>query len=206
MKTKKVVSILDYGAGNIYSVCHALRYLSYPFKIISSVAELQASECLIVPGQGAFSSAMQSLHQQGFVDALRTYILAERPYFGICLGFQILFSSSEEHGGAAGLNIYNHALKRFDDSDGVVPHMGWNQLLINNSKWDKDLGFKDPYVYFIHSFYLPFCDSNLVFSKSCYGVEFVSAIQQGHLFATQFHPEKSGKFGLQLMDHYLRSL
>eukprot|EP01043_Picozoa_sp_COSAG02_P091103 COSAG02_NODE_27872_length_601_cov_0.727092_1_plen_133_part_01 len=128
----KIISILDYGAGNMHSICHALSYLQLPYQIITSLEEVQQADCLLVPGQGAFLNAMTYLNKYGLSDAIRQHILSAKPFMGICLGFQILFTSSDEHGGCEGLGLYEGHFKAFEAKRVCVPHMGWNLLHLND--------------------------------------------------------------------------
>ena len=200
------VGIIDYGGGNLRSVANALRELGEDPRIIASPDDLADATHLILPGQGAFGDCMARLHQRGLVPFLSDWIAADRPYFGICVGYQILFPSSEEAPGVPGLGVVPGSVRRFDAEPGLkIPHMGWNSALATRGEtavW-KGLG-AEPYFYFVHSYFPAPLDPAVVVAQTTYGRQtFAAAVHRGNLFACQFHPEKSQDAGIRLIRNFL---
>ena len=197
--------ILDYGAGNVQSLENALKNLGYDFKYITKPSDFELAHKVILPGVGNFGEAMHKLQQMGVIEALKRYILQNRPFFGICVGLQCLFNTSTEAPGIDGLGIINHAITKFKSDGKSVPHIGWNYGLANESTV---IDSKSRY-YFVHS-YAAIVDEDLNLgnwshSLTTYGNEtFVSSVKHGNVFATQFHPEKSGMEGLKLIGAFLK--
>ncbi|PRW58480.1 imidazole glycerol phosphate synthase chloroplastic [Chlorella sorokiniana] len=199
------VTLLDYGAGNVRSVRNAIRKLGYSIKEVESAADIAAADKLVFPGVGAFGQAMHILQQRGYVEALRDYIHADRPFMGICLGMQLLFEGSEESGGCEGLALVPGRVTHFDTTKGLpVPHIGWNDLIIKHPSALLSQ-VADRRVYFVHSYHATPSPENAewVLATSDYGGEFVAAVQRGNVCATQFHPEKSGAAGLDILRSFL---
>lgn len=199
------VSIVDYGMGNIYSISNAVRQLGFEPKVIQSPDELTQSRRLILPGVGAYRDAMRVLTDMHLCDALREYALSGRHLLGICLGMQLLLEGSEENGGVAGLGIIKGRTRRFPDSDGYkIPQIQWNTV-----SWHSEMEmFRDiPHgamFYFLHSFYCQPEADGLVSAQTNFArVDYTSAFQIQNVWATQFHPEKSGRLGLQLLENFL---
>ncbi|XP_042486727.1 imidazole glycerol phosphate synthase hisHF, chloroplastic isoform X2 [Macadamia integrifolia] len=202
-----VVTLLDYGAGNVRSVRNAIRFLGYDIKDVQTPEDILNANRLIFPGVGAFAAAMDVLNQTGMAEALCTYIENDRPFLGICLGLQLLFESSEENGPVKGLGLIPGVVGRFDSSSGFrVPHIGWNAVQIT-----KDSGILDDiggcHVYFVHSYRaMPSNANNDWISSTCdYGDNFIASIRKGNVHAVQFHPEKSGNVGLSILRRFLYS-
>lgn len=197
-----MIAIIDYGAGNLLSVEKALRYLGCECAVTAKAAELGAADMAILPGVGAFGDAMCQLRERRLEQPIREFIASGRPFLGICLGLQILFESSEESPGVRGLGILKGKICRLPDDLGVkVPHMGWNSLQIKKpGGLFAGIG-PEPYVYFVHSYYLR-AEEDIVTASARYGVELHAAVQKGKLFACQFHPEKSGELGLALLRNF----
>lgn len=188
--------------GNLHSVQKAIQSLGFQTRLVSSSSGVQESERLVLPGVGAFGDAMYGLRQRELVDPLREYARSGRPLFGICLGMQILFSRSEESPGVEGLGIIPGTVRRFQFTGIKVPHMGWNSLQIKSSSpWFNSLG-TEPYVYFVHSYYVVPEDDAAVAATSDYGIKFAAAVAVDNLGGTQFHPEKSQKVGLQILQNF----
>ncbi len=198
------IAICDYNVGNLSSVVNVCRNFGYEPNVTSDWKTMDQSDLLLLPGQGAYSTAMQSLDSTGAVDFIKDYVRSNRPFVGICVGFQLLFEGSEENGFTKGLSLFPGVFKRFESDTLKVPHMGWNTLSIE--KTHHFYSFDQQYVYFVHSYYLDNTDSDLILSRSSYSQDFVSAISRPQLLATQFHPEKSGDVGLSLLDSFFDSV
>ena len=199
------VAVIDYGAGNLLSVTNALRKLGAEPRIVADPSEIDGASHLILPGVGAFGDCMRQLDERGFCEPVRQWIASDLPFFGICLGYQLLFESSEESPGVDGLGIFPGRVVRFQDQGLKIPHMGWNAAVPTrpgDPLW-QNLG-SEPYFYFVHSFFPRPDDPELVATHTKYGESFASAIQRGQLTATQFHPEKSQTAGLKLLGSFLK--
>lgn len=198
-----MIAIIDYGAGNIQSVSKALRHIGCNCFVTRDKGEILKSDGAILPGVGSFGDTVDSLNKFGIRDTIKEYIASEKPFLGICLGLQLLFSESEESKGAKGLGIFEGTITKIPDGDGLkIPHMGWNSIEINpNSRLFKGVE-KNPYVYFVHSYFLTAKDRNIVAARTEYGVKIDAAIESKNVFATQFHPEKSGEAGLKILKNF----
>ena len=199
------IGLVDYGAGNLQSVRNALKSLGRETLLISEGAQLAAADTLIFPGVGAFGDSMRHLRAQNLEGPLRDWVRAGRPFFGICIGYQVLFEQSEESPGVQGLGVFPGAVVRVKADGLKVPHMGWNaaQLMAPaDPLWD-GLG-ATPHFYFVHSFHPVPVDQSLVAARTDYGVPFASAIRWPAGAAVQFHPEKSQAAGLRLLANFLQ--
>jgi glutamine amidotransferase/cyclase len=197
-----MITLLDYGAGNVRSVINAIEGLGGTVRLVRHGDDIREAEKLVFPGVGAFGSMMETLGQRGFITPLKDYLAAGRPFLGICLGLQALFEESEEAPGVAGLGILPGRVERFRTRL-AVPHIGWNGLrarqpspIFNGLRGDEK-------VYFVHSYHVVPADAAVVLTTTDYEIPFVSAVQRGNLIATQFHPEKSGAAGLKLLGNFL---
>lgn len=200
------VGIIDYGAGNLRSAANAVQSLGVEPKVFSDPSGFDGLTHVILPGVGAFGDSMDELTRRGLVDPIRHWISEDRPFFGICVGYQLLFEAGEESQGTPGLGIFSGKVRRFPEDGRKIPHMGWNAanpVDPEDPVWE---GLGDsPYFYFVHSYYPEPADRTLVAMSTEYeGVGFPSAIRRGRLLATQFHPEKSQKAGLKLIANFLR--
>ncbi|MDA7506589.1 imidazole glycerol phosphate synthase subunit HisH [Akkermansiaceae bacterium] len=199
------LGMIDYGRGNLRSVMNACRALGHEPFLVTKPEDLEGLTHIVFPGQGAFGDCMESLARLELINPLRSWIEADRPYFGICVGFQLLFHASEESPGIAGLGVIDGECRRFKSKDVKIPHMGWNDVSIKHVSSPLWAGFEgDPYFYFVHSFY-PVAENESDVAATChYGDEtFCAAIERGNLLATQFHPEKSQHTGLKLLNNFL---
>jgi len=199
-----MITLLDYGAGNVRSVINAIELLGESVKIVSARDDIMSAEKLIFPGVGNFGSMMHILNKKKYSDVLRKYLHLDRPFLGICLGLQALFEKSEEAPDIRGLGLIPGVVKRFD-IDLSVPHIGWNGINIR-----KDSGIftglrGNEKFYFVHSFHVVPENESVVLTTTDYGMEFVSSIQKGKISAIQFHPEKSGEAGLVILKNFLES-
>ena len=199
-----MITLLDYGAGNVRSVINAIESLGETVRIVSSDADILAAEKMVFPGVGAFGNMMQILHRKGLVEPLKAYLSSNRPFLGICLGLQALFDASEEAPGCEGLGIVPGVVKRFT-LELAVPHIGWNGLIIQQPSKIFDKLEGNEKFYFVHSYHVAPRDASVVLTTTDYGDRFVSAIQRGNIVATQFHPEKSGAAGLRVLKNFLEN-
>ncbi|CAG8603903.1 8834_t:CDS:2, partial [Acaulospora morrowiae] len=208
--------LLDYGAGNVRSLVNAVNSLGYEIEWVKEPEDILKAEKLIFPGVGAFGSAMESLASKNYSEPLKKYISSGKPFMGICVGLQTLFDSSEENPHVPGLGIIPGTVKLFNKSDKAVPHMGWNEVSflkeLENGDEDQRQNFhygirEESVYYFVHSYAVPFSDElkEWTLATTQYGKEmFVSVIQKDNIFATQFHPEKSGYAGLRILKSFLQ--
>ena len=197
------IAILDYGAGNLRSVELAFARLGVPTVVTDDAAVATQADGLILPGVGAFADAMNALENSGLIPALMHAKETGKPLLGICLGMQALFEGSEEGEGVKGLGFVKGYVRRLPDAEGLkIPHMGWNDIRAEKaSPLLTDLP-DEPYVYFVHS-YACFADDDAdILTTTDYGVRFCSAVQRGNVFGTQFHPEKSGRVGEQMLKNF----
>jgi glutamine amidotransferase len=205
-----MIAIVDYGAGNLGSVSKAFRYIDAPVVITRDIHEINKADALVLPGVGAFYHCMDGLEKAGLTDTCRNFIRSGRPFLGICVGLQMLFDASEEKGDHPGLGILpGKVVKfRFDKQDGVdtlkIPHIGWNALSIRKgAKLFEGLGDGDR-VYFVHSYYPEPADQKDIAAETEYGIRFCCSVEHDNVYATQFHPEKSGAVGLQILKNFVR--
>jgi len=197
------ITIVDYGMGNLRSVQKAFEKLGHAALITSDPNVAGAADKLVLPGVGAFRDAIGRLVETGLADVVRDHIQAGRPFLGICLGLQLLFTRSFEDGEHRGLGLFAGDVVRLPDMTGLkVPHMGWNHLrLLKNAPHVADLP-ENVAVYFVHSYYVVPRDPELVATETDYPTPFCSAIWSDNVFATQFHPEKSQRVGLQILHNF----
>jgi len=204
----KKVGVIDYGTGNLRSVVKAFEFIGAEVTLVCKPEDAARIEALVFPGQGTFDQCMGSLAKTGLDELIKNWIESEKPYFGICLGLQVLFSSSEE-GCKQGLGIHKGAVKRFSlDSKYKIPHMGWNSIYWENGVGDDLMNGieKGDQFYFVHSYHVSDVDSHLPTLSCSYGYNFVSGIRFGKSIATQFHPEKSQEKGLRLYRNFLEKM
>lgn len=198
-----MITIIDYGAGNLFSVKKALEYFNAKVQITDDTKIILRSDGIVLPGVGAFGSSMNLLEKSGLKDAILEATKKGIPLLGVCLGLQLLFEESEESPGTKGLGVIKGKVKRFP-GDLPLPHIGWNQIRIIK----EDVIFKgikqDSFFYFVHSYYAEPCKKDSIIGITEYGIEFPSAIAQDNIFAVQFHPEKSGFEGLKIYRNFLR--
>lgn len=198
-----MIAILDYDAGNIKSVEKALQLLGEETVLTRDREMILAADHVILPGVGAFGDAMANLEKYGLVDVIQEVVKRQIPFLGICLGLQLLFESSEETPGVPGLGILKGRILKIPETPGLkIPHMGWNSLhLVHNGRLFANIP-EDTYVYFVHSYYLQAEDPSIVKAVCEYGTSIHAAVEQGNVFACQFHPEKSSTWGLEILKNF----
>ncbi|MCD7865916.1 MAG: imidazole glycerol phosphate synthase subunit HisH [Clostridiales bacterium] len=198
-----MIAIIDYDAGNLKSVQKALAFLGEKSLITREPEKILQADKVILPGVGAFGDAMEHLTQLGLVPVIREAAKRQIPFLGICLGLQLLFESSEESPGVEGLGILKGKILRIPDREGLkIPHIGWNSLQLEHNGRLFDGFSGEPYVYFVHSYYLKAEDENIVKASTEYSAHIHASVEQGNVFACQFHPEKSGAVGLRILKNF----
>jgi glutamine amidotransferase len=199
-----MITIVDYGSGNLRSVQKAFERLGAAATITDDPNRVAEAERLVLPGVGAFGDAMRELDARGLVEPIQAHVRADRPFFGICMGLQLLFETGWEGGRHTGLGLLEGDVARFDIAPELkVPHMGWNTVA-----WRGALAAKPPvadgsFFYFVHSYHAQPRDASVIAAVTDYGGPFCAAVARGRLFATQFHPEKSQRLGLELLGSFL---
>lgn len=203
-----MIGIVDYGMGNLFSVSKALERLGAEYFISSKKEDLLAADGLILPGVGAFRDAMARLNEEGLADMIKEYAQTGKPLLGICLGMQLLFEDSEENGFTEGLSLLPGSVRRFLGKTTTgetykVPHMGWNKLeFIKQSPLLE--GLEEDYVYFVHSYFVNAADSDVLLAKASYHEEVSAVVGRDNIYGMQFHPEKSSKLGMALLNNFLK--
>jgi glutamine amidotransferase len=201
-----VIALLDYGSGNLRSVHKALLKVGATVRLAQRPDEMRDARAIVLPGVGAFDDCIHALRKQELLEASRDFIQTGRPFLGICVGYQALFERSEEFNScAAGLGVFGGSVVRFTERPGhKIPQIGWNQLEIVRADCPLYRGVASgSYVYFVHSFYPQPTDDGIVATRTEYGDTFASSVWKDNVFATQFHPEKSQKVGLQLLSNFV---
>lgn len=200
-----MLAVIDYGAGNLRSVLHALKRLqAREMRLVQRPEQLQGASKIILPGVGAFGAGMAQMRKQKLVEPLKAALGAGIPYLGICVGMQMLYEVGEEMGEHEGLGILGGKVVRFPHfTDRKVPHMGWNQLNFRRQS-DLHCGLNErSYVYFVHSYYCAAADEGSIIASVDYGIEFAAAVQRDNIYGVQFHPEKSQNVGLKILANFL---
>lgn len=199
-----MIAIIDYDAGNLRSVEKALLSIGEDAIVTRDRDEILSADKVILPGVGAFGDAMKKLGEYGLVDTIHEAVDSGKPFLGICLGLQLLFRRSDESDGVEGLSILPGEILRIPDAPGIkIPHIGWNSLKVkDDARLFNGLG-ENPYVYFVHSYYLKADDENIVAATTEYGGTLIHAsVQKDNVYACQFHPEKSGSVGMQILKNF----
>lgn len=198
-----MIAIIDYGAGNLHSVKNALDFLGADSVVTGEASEIKKADKVILPGVGAFGDAMKCLTGSGLAETVREVIADGKPFLGICLGLHMLFEKSEETPHVKGLGIFKGKAVKIPDTGLKIPHMGWNSIkLTKDSKILKNIG-AEPYVYFVHSYYIRPEDKSIVSAYTEYGERLDIAVEKDNIFATQFHPEKSGDLGMTILKNFI---
>ncbi len=199
-----MISIIDYDAGNIRSVEKAFNSFGQEVTITRDPKVLMKSDKVILPGVGAFEDAMNQIRKYDLEPVIKDYVATGKPFFGICLGLQLLFEGSDEGKGVEGLSILKGGIHKIPDAPGLkIPHMGWNSLeLMNNGRLFKGIS-NQSYVYFVHSYYLKADDPSIVTATTEYSTTIHASVESGNVFACQFHPEKSSDVGLKIIKNFI---
>lgn len=198
-----MIAIIDYGAGNIQSVYKALEYIDCDAFITNDKNKILKADGAVLPGVGSFGDTIDTMNSYGIKDTVIDFINSKKPFLGICLGLQLLFPYSEESPNAKGLGVFDGTIKKIPSGDGLkIPHIGWNSLEIKKENGLFKGIDKNSYVYFVHSYFLDAKDKRIVSAQTEYGVKIDAAIEKDNVFATQFHPEKSGETGLKILKNF----
>ena len=201
-----MIALLDYGSGNLRSVHKSLLKVGADVRIAQTPDEIGDASAMVLPGVGAFDDCINALRKQELLEAARDFIKTGKPFLGICVGYQALFDRSEEFNScAAGLGVFSGSVVRFAEKPGLkIPQIGWNQLDIVQTDCPLYRGIESgSYVYFVHSFYPQPVDASIIATRTDYGDSFASSVWHDNVYATQFHPEKSQKVGLQLLKNFV---
>ena len=197
-----MIALIDYGVGNLYSVEKALNFVGGDVKLTNSAEDLQWAEKIILPGVGAFGDCMKNLEATGLIPTILKEVAKKKFFLGICVGLQILFEESEESLNVKGLGIFKGKVKKISAGNLKIPHMGWNSVEIKNSKIFSSVK-NNSYFYFVHSYHAAPFEKNLIVATTDYGEKITAAVEFENIFATQFHPEKSGDVGLQVLKNFV---
>ena len=201
-----MLAVIDYGAGNLRSVLHALKHLgARDMRLVQSPEQLHGAEKIVLPGVGAFGAGMAQMRARKLVAPLKAALDAGVPYLGICVGMQILYEVGEEMGEHEGMGILGGRVRRFPRfSDRKVPHMGWNHLNIRGEPGLLAGLNERSYAYFVHSYYCAPSEDDTVIGSVDYGIDFAAIVQRDNIYGVQFHPEKSQSTGLRILSNFLR--
>lgn len=197
-----MLALIDYGVGNLFSVAKALENVGGDVKITCAADDIERADKIILPGVGAFGDCMKNLAATGLIPTIKHEISAGKPILGICVGLQILFSGSEESPNVDGLKIFGGFIKKICAYGLKIPHMGWNSIKFGESKLFAGLS-GEPYFYFVHSYHASPDDKKIIAATTHYGENVTAAIEYQNIFATQFHPEKSGDVGLHVLKNFV---
>ena len=201
-----MIALLDYGAGNLRSVEKALRFVGGNVRLVQSPDGMKNASAVVLPGVGAFADCVNAMQRQELLEATREFVGTGRPFLGICIGYQALFERSEEFDSSAtGLGLFAGKVVRFPDGQKLkIPQIGWNKIEIVQPECPVFSGVENgSHVYFVHSFYPQPEDDSIAATRTTYGVDFISAVWRENVFATQFHPEKSQKVGLKILENFV---
>lgn len=200
-----MIAIIDYDAGNIKSVEKAFGALGQACVVTRNHDEIRRADKVVLPGVGSFGMAMEQLRKYELDKVIREVTQEQKPFLGICLGLQLLFEGSEESEGVEGLHLLDGRILRIPDKEGLkIPHIGWNSLTLKNEGRLFAGLSGQPYVYFVHSYYLKAADASIVKAQTEYSVDIHASVEQGNIFACQFHPEKSSAVGLQILRNFAK--
>jgi len=200
-----MIGIVDYDIGNLRSVQKAVQHVGGEAVFVRTPEEIAQADGLVLPGVGAFGDCVRCLAKSGMWDAVSDWAWSEKPFFGICVGYQMLFDSSEEAPGEKGLGIFAGEVRKFSSEHHLkIPQIGWNTVTVKQPNAPLLQGIlEDDYVYFVHSYYVAPKDASIIALETTYGDTFAAAVARGNLIATQFHPEKSQRPGLQMLKNFV---
>lgn len=199
-----MIALIDYGSGNVRSVYNALKQHGADVRLTADIAEINAAEKVVLPGVGAFADCVEGLKQRGLWDVMQAWLAANRPFLGICVGYQMLFEESEESPGVRGFGFFGGKVRRFTSPGIKIPQIGWNQLDLSPHLLWNNLP-PAPHVYFVHSYYPEPTNAAEVIAQSTYGETFAASAARGNVAGVQFHPEKSQTVGLTILGNFLKS-
>lgn len=196
-----MIAVIDYGVGNLFSVEKAFAAIGEEVKVTGEAEDLKMADKLVLPGVGAFGDCMKNLEATDLIPIILEQIINKKPLLGICVGLQILFEGSEESPNSKGLGVFKGMVRRINAPQLKIPHMGWNSVTTHNSLFE---GLNEnPYFYFVHSYHAVPEDRSLITATTEYGETLTAAVARDNIYATQFHPEKSGDVGLQLLKNFV---
>ena len=199
----KMIAIIDYGAGNLHSVKNALDFLGAQSIITGDKETILGADKVILPGVGSFGDAMRALKANGLDMVVKEVAKSNKPLLGICLGLHMLFEESEESEEEKGLGIFKGKVVRIPDCGLKIPHMGWNNITLTKDSKILGLSQNSPYVYFVHSYYITTPQTDIISAYTEYGARLDVAVEKDNIFATQFHPEKSGDAGMNILSRFI---
>ncbi|HEX8310811.1 MAG TPA: imidazole glycerol phosphate synthase subunit HisH [Chthoniobacteraceae bacterium] len=201
-----MLALIDYGSGNIRSVHNALQHEGAAVELVSTPADLEKAKAVLLPGVGAFGDCVRGLQSRSLWEPLREWLAADRPFLGICVGYQLLFDESEESPGVRGFGHFGGQVKRFSSPGLKVPQIGWNSLEIADTTHPLWRGMPpNPHVYFVHSYFPVPEDPQIISASSTYGETFAAGVASGNVAAVQFHPEKSQQIGLGILRNFIQA-
>ena len=198
-----MIVIINYGSGNLKSIKNGFTKIGEETLVSQDIHEMEKADALVLPGVGAFGTAME--HLEGYKDIIHEHINAGKPFLGVCLGLQVLFTKSQENKGINGLDVFKGEVVKIPEDGLKIPHMGWNDLKIVNQCPVLD-GIENDYMYFVHSYYAKPDDEDIIAATTSYGTDLTAAVCRDNVFATQFHPEKSGKVGLNILKNFVKTI
>jgi len=200
-----MIALIDYGSGNLRSVSKALQHEGADVELVDAPEALARADAVVLPGVGAFGDCVRNLQERALWNPIKEWLGSGRPFLGICLGYQLLFESSEETPGVNGFGFFKGQVRRFHEAGLKIPHMGWNTLQKNDHKLWKGLP-ENPYVFFVHSYFPVPEDPSIITSRATYGETFAASVARDNVAAVQFHPEKSQGTGLAILKNFIQSI
>ena len=203
LKWVNMIVIINYGSGNLKSIKNGFTKIGEETLVSQDIHEMEKADALVLPGVGAFGTAME--HLEGYKDIIHEHINAGKPFLGVCLGLQVLFTKSQENKGVKGLDVFKGEVVKIPENGLKIPHMGWNNLKIVNQCPVLD-GIENDYMYFVHSYYAKPDDEDIIAATTSYGTDLTAAVCRDNVFATQFHPEKSGEVGLNILKNFVKTI
>ena len=203
LKWVNMIVIINYGSGNLKSIKNGFTKIGEKTVVSQDIHEMEKADALVLPGVGAFGTAMK--HLEGYKDIIHEHVNNGKPFLGVCLGLQVLFTKSQENKGVKGLDVFKGEVVKIPKEGLKIPHMGWNDLKIVNECPILD-GIGNGYMYFVHSYYAKPDDEDIIAATTNYGTDLTAAVCRDNVFATQFHPEKSGEIGLNILKNFVKTI